>query len=99
MLGFVTTRRELSQIKVRIGANVVAPSPRPTVDENDDWKALVGARIEQVPFVERMIMDTVGNIDDHFNLRSHRSSREQSEQSIGPEHLLTNGYKAGVHSL
>jgi hypothetical protein len=99
MLGFVPTRRELSQMKVQKGPNVVAPSPCPTVNENDDWKGLVGAWIEQVPFVKRVIMDTVGNIDDHFNLRSHRSSRGQSEQSIGPEHLLTNGHKAGMHSL
>jgi len=28
-------------------------------------------------------MDTVGNIDDYFNLTGHRSSHEQSEQSIG----------------
>jgi len=58
------------------------------MNEYDNWNWVVRAWIEQVPFVKRMIMDTVGNIDDHFNLRGHRSSHGQSEQSIGLVHHL-----------
>ena len=49
------------------------------MDENDNWKRLVRAWIEQVPFVERMVMNTVGNIDDHLDLRGHRSSPGQNK--------------------
>lgn len=59
------------------------------MNENNDWKGLVRARIEQVPFVERVVMNTVGNIDEHLDLRRHRSSHGQSEQSIGPRQMAT----------